>query len=110
MRQFHKQSWVSYFSKTAYRAARCRFEAAGEFNYAEYSDEEFFSKLLRFLTSGNSIKSVTLKDMLISQKYNMSPSSSNGLEVYFAFHKVSQYDEEVDDLSILFAAILFGMF
>jgi hypothetical protein len=90
VRKYQQQARESYFSRTAYHAAVCRFEAAGEFDFRKYSDEEFFSKLLRFLTTGHSLKSVSLKDMLIAQKYSMSPNTSNGLEVYFAFHKVLQ--------------------
>jgi hypothetical protein len=37
--------------------------------------------------------------MLIAQKYSMSPTSSNGLEVFHSFHKVEQYEDEVDTLS-----------
>ena len=94
-----KRPRAQYFSTNAFMSVDIRFEVAGEANHNLLTDEEFFNKLLRMLTTGHTLKSVSLKDMLIAQKYVMSPNVSIGLEVFNAFHKVEQFKDEVKTLT-----------
>jgi hypothetical protein len=67
-------------------------------DYESYSDDIFFTKLLRMLNTNIKTKTNSLKDQLMAQRFHMPPGST-GLEVFNAVRKIERYREEVTDMS-----------
>ena len=67
-------------------------------SYDLYTDDVFFTKLLRMLNTNIKTKTNSLKDQLMAQRFLM-PSGSTGLEVFNAVRKIERYKEEVESMS-----------